>query len=77
MQHLDRARMRELRETAGLSQTEAAEKAGMTVSHWNDIESGRRSNVTIEKLATIAAALGVDARNLLTPAPAPKGKRKG
>jgi hypothetical protein len=31
--------------------------------------------LTARSLATIAAALGVDARELLTPAP--KGKRKG
>ena len=73
MQELDRARMRELREKLDLTQTEAAKRAGITVGRWNDIEMGRRQNVTVETLATIAAALGVDARDLLTP----KSRRKG
>jgi transcriptional regulator with XRE-family HTH domain len=74
MQELDRARMRELREERGLTQTDAAEKAGMTVSQWNDIEKGRKPNVTIETLAAIATALGCDARDLLTPAKGKRGK---
>lgn len=75
MQELDRAKMRELRERREITQTQAASKAGMTVSRWSDIETGRKSNVTIETLSTIAAALGVDARELLTPS-APKRKGK-
>jgi transcriptional regulator with XRE-family HTH domain len=67
MQTLDLARMRELRESRDMTQVEAAKKAGMTLSQWNDIEKGRKSNVTIDTLSTIAAALGVDARELLTP----------
>jgi len=71
MQELDRVKMRQLRETAELTQVEAASRAGMTVSQWNDLEKGRKPNPTIGTLSTIAAALGVDARELLTP----KGKR--
>jgi transcriptional regulator with XRE-family HTH domain len=67
MQELDRSKMRELRESKGLTQVDAAAKAGMTVSRWNDVESGRKANVTIDTLSTIAAALGCDARDLLTP----------
>lgn len=75
MQELDRAKMRAMREAAELTQVETAKRAGMTVSQWNDIEKGRKPNVTIETLATIAAALGVDARDLLTPStPRRKGK---
>ncbi len=72
MQELDRARMRELREGLELSQVEAAKKAGMRLSQWNDIEKGRRTNITIETLSAIAQVLGVDAGDLLTK---PKGKR--
>jgi transcriptional regulator with XRE-family HTH domain len=67
MLKLDVARMRSLREAAGLSQTQAAKNAGMTVSRWNDIESGGRSNVTIETLGLIAKSISVDPRELLTP----------
>jgi transcriptional regulator with XRE-family HTH domain len=59
--------MRKLREERELTQTQAADRAKMTVSRWSDIETGRKANVTIETLGTIAAALGVDARELLTP----------
>ena len=72
-QALDTTRVQELRKKLKLTQTEIAEKAGMTVSRWNDIESGRKPNVTVDTLSTIAAALGCDARDLLTP----KSKRKG
>jgi transcriptional regulator with XRE-family HTH domain len=73
MQELDRARMRELRESLELSQVDAAKKASMSLSQWNDIETGRKPNVTVQTLSIIAAALGCDARELLTPAP--KGKK--
>ena len=73
MQELNVERIRELREKLKLTQTQAAEKAGMSVTRWNDIESGGRRNVTIDTLSVIAAALGCDARDLLTP----KAKRKG
>ncbi|HEY8749388.1 MAG TPA: helix-turn-helix transcriptional regulator [Tepidisphaeraceae bacterium] len=75
MLKLDVARMREIRDAKDLTQTQAAARAGMSLGRWNDIESGRRANVTIDTLGIIAAALGCDARDLLTPAP--KLKRKG
>jgi len=67
MQRLDLKKMRTLREAKGLSQTAAAKGAGVAVSRWNDIESGRKPNVTIETLCQIAKVLAVDARELLTP----------
>ena len=73
MQELDRAKVRELREMRDMTQGEAAKASGMAVNQWSDIETGRRRNVTIETLSAIAAALGVDARDLLTPKPR-KGK---
>lgn len=74
-QELDVAKVRELRKELGLTQAQAAKKAGMVLQRWNDIESGRRSNVTVDTLSTVAAALGCDARDLLT-ASKPT-KRKG
>lgn len=54
-----------LREAAGLSQVDAAQRAGVSRQNWNDIERGRRKVVTIRLLDRIAAALGVSARDLL------------
>lgn len=62
---LDTVRMAAVREAVPLSQTQAAKRAKMTASRWNDIESGRRSNVTIETLGEIAEALGCDPAELL------------
>lgn len=66
MLKLDTARMQAIRRELGLTQAQAAEKAGMTLSRWNDIETGGRSNVTIETLGHIAQALDCDPRELLT-----------
>lgn len=77
MQTLDVAKMKELRDTLGLTQTEAAARINMPVSRWCDIESGERTNVTVETLARVAQALECDARDLLTPAPKGEKPRKG
>ena len=70
VQELDVEKMRELRKARKMTQTEAAKAAGMmSASRWSDIEAGERTNVTVETLSAIAAALGVDARDLLTPKP--------
>ena len=39
-----------------------------TVPQWNDIEKGRRTNITIVTLAAIAQVLEVDAGEVLTKA---------
>lgn len=63
---LDAKRLRELRIVAGITQAEAAERAGLTGKQvWSDLEKGRRSNITLETLDRIAAALGVRAKDLL------------
>ena len=63
---LDCRKMRDLRESLGLTQAQAAKLAGLGNSaRWNDIESGRRTNVTVASLERIAGALGVKARDLL------------
>ena len=63
---LNTKKMREKRQALGLTQQEAAEKAGFgDRQRWSDIESGRRSNVTIETLEQIAKTLGVKACDLL------------
>ncbi len=78
-QELDRQKMRDRRRELGLTQTAAAELAGMPggASAWSDVEAGRRGNVTLETLARIATALQCDARDLITDPPAPKRGRAG
>jgi transcriptional regulator with XRE-family HTH domain len=76
-QELDREKMRERRKALGLNQSEASARAGFNggASWWSDVESGRKSNVTLDTLARIATALGCTSADLLTPAE--KKSRKG
>lgn len=63
---LDHERLRKARERAKLTQAQAAQRSGLgTAQRWNDIESGRRANVTVDTLMAIAAALGVKPDSLL------------
>lgn len=55
--------IRSLRETAGLNQTELAEKARLTQSHISRLENAEHS-ATHKTLEKIAAALGVQVRDL-------------
>jgi transcriptional regulator with XRE-family HTH domain len=69
MSSLDTARMRELRESLGLSQATAAERAGLAGKHsWYLIESGRKSDVKLSTLQRIARVLGVESADLLAKA---------
>lgn len=64
---LNRDKVRELRESMGLTQDQAAKRAKLAGgrARWGDIESGRRANITLETLALIADALQCDAATLL------------
>ena len=65
---LDTDKMKELREKLGLSMDEAARRAGFTSrQRWYEIEAGRgsRTNIKLDTLNRIAAALGVKAKDLL------------
>lgn len=62
---LDAEKMRELRKALDLTQAEAAERAGMTQTRWNDIEAGGRTNVTVETLGLVADALACEPAALL------------
>lgn len=63
---LDTEKVKKLREKLGLSQDEAAQRAGLANrQQWYLIESGQRANITMETLGKIAAALGVKAKDLL------------
>ena len=63
---LDITKVEARRKELGLTQEEAAKKSKLPGrSYWNDIVSGRRSNITLEVLDNIARALNVSARDLI------------
>lgn len=63
---MDTAKLKKLRERRGLSQEDAARLAGLRGRQvWYMIESGRRTNLTLATLESIAKALGVKASDLL------------
>jgi transcriptional regulator with XRE-family HTH domain len=58
--------MEDQRKKLGLSQEDAAQKAGLAGRQvWQNITSGRKANVTLETLNKIAVALRCDPRDLL------------
>lgn len=62
------ARVRQLREAAGLSQEALAKKAGLHRTHVSLIERGKRV-ARLDTVSLIATALGVPASELVTDAP--------
>ncbi len=60
-----RLRVLEARKAAGLTQREAAERAGMHPVFWSDIERGRTPNPTLRTACRMAGALGVTLDSLL------------
>ncbi len=58
------ARLRELRQRAGISQEELAHRAGVDRTYVSSCERGRR-NLTLEAIVKFAAALGVKPSELL------------
>jgi len=59
------ARVREIRETRGLSQEAFAEKAGLTYKYYQHVESGRRRDIRLSTLEKLAKACGVELSELL------------
>lgn len=53
------------REELGLSQQQAAERAGMSVEQWNSIERGEWVPLEAPELRAIARALDADVVNVL------------
>lgn len=53
------ARLILMRHELGLSQREAAQACGITFGEWQSMESGRQARALDQKVAKIAAALGV------------------
>jgi transcriptional regulator with XRE-family HTH domain len=65
---LDGEKVRSHRVAAKLTQREAADAAGVSSQMWSDVENGRRDNLTITTLESVAEALKVSPCDLLTPA---------
>ncbi|WP_432991519.1 ATP-binding protein [Dactylosporangium sp. CA-233914] len=64
-------RLRGLRERRALTQEELAERAGLSVNAIGSLERGLRRRPYQHTVRALAAALGVDTAELLSPAPAP------
>ena len=63
---IDHEKIRALREQAGLTQQQAAERARIAgKQEWWKIETGRKQAVRLDTLERIARALGVGAKDLL------------
>jgi transcriptional regulator with XRE-family HTH domain len=63
---LDVEKVKALRMKCGLSLDAAARAAGFTNrQRWFEIESGAKTNITLETLDKLARALGVKAKDLL------------
>ena len=60
-------RIREIRESRGISQTELADKAGVTRATIWKLETGEDEVTTTKTLLKISEALGVDAKELFYP----------
>jgi len=58
-------RLKQLRETAGLSQIRLANLIGTSSSYISDLERGRRNNPTLPILSKMAPALGVTTDQLM------------
>lgn len=60
------ANLRRIRIKRGLSQEALAERAGIHRTYVGSVERAER-NVSIDNICRLAAAVGVDPRDLLTP----------
>ena len=58
-------RVRERREASGLTQQQAARKAGVQQSAWARLEKGHIANPRIDSLKAVAKALGCEVSDLI------------
>ena len=65
MAHRLLARIRQLRETKGLTQEAFAEKAGLTYKYYQHVEAGRRRDIRLSTLEKLAKALNLELWELL------------
>ncbi len=59
------ARVRELRETLGLSQEAFAERAGLKYKHYQAMEAGRKRDIRLSTLEKLAKACELELWELL------------
>jgi DNA-binding XRE family transcriptional regulator len=64
--------LKALREKAGLTQEQLAEKAGVPVATIRDLEQGRRTDPAWSTICKLATGLEVDLNTLAQAAPAPE-----
>jgi transcriptional regulator with XRE-family HTH domain len=62
---IDGAKLRELRQLAGLSITAAAEKIGCSIAYLSAIERGARPTIGPAMFGRICDAMGIDDRSTL------------
>ena len=70
-----RIRLKEVRESRGLTQVQLAEESGVGRPTISNIENGKTSGIDFEVLEKLANALGVNAAVLIDHTPGEKGKR--
>ncbi len=71
-----RRRLREIREKAGWTQEQAAEKAGISSIYYQSIEAGRRNNPRFATLSEVVSAYGLSMQEFMADkVPEPKVKR--
>src|SRR5262245_52714670 len=70
------ARMRELRETTGMSQQDLAVKADLSLSQVSKLEQGKKADPRVSTLLRLAAALGVTPGQVLDDLPLPAEEPK-
>jgi transcriptional regulator with XRE-family HTH domain len=70
-----RLRLRALRAKHGLSQEAFAELAGVNLKHYQEIESGRKSELRISTLERLARPYGIAVYQLLAPDDPPSQMR--
>ena len=65
---LDASKVKARRAALGMTQREAAKRAGIPPSHWSSrIEGGERSNPSLETVERVAAVLRCPVTALLSP----------
>jgi len=60
-----RGRVREIRETLGLTQEAFAERAGLKYKHYQSFEAGRKTDIRFSTLEKLARACGIELRDLV------------
>ncbi len=71
------ARVKQLRESLGLSQEAFAEKAGLGYKYYQSVEAGRKRDIRVSTLEKLAKACGLEPAELLDFKTDPVGLAEG